>query len=119
MKKTTAGKGNFVRRKTDFLWMLVILAGMIAAGEYFFPERSTPEDLVAFRNLYDVFNLEEKYGAPAKWLAWWLITMFSMNGITWTMFLYFRKVDPANTNLKHFWAQAKVILINFAQLPIL
>ncbi len=119
MKKTTAGKGNFVRRKTDFLWMLVILAGMIAAGEYYFPERSTPEDLVAFRNLYDVFNLEEKYGAPAKWLAWWFITMVSMNGITWLMFLYFMKVDPANTNIKHFWAQAKVILINFAQLPIL
>jgi hypothetical protein len=42
--KTAPARGNFVRRKTDYLWMLVILAGMIAAGEYFFPERSTIED---------------------------------------------------------------------------
>jgi hypothetical protein len=99
--------------------MLVILGVMIYAGEYFFPERSTPEDLVAFRNLYDVFNLEEKYGAPAKWIAWWFITMVSMNSITWAMFYYFMKADPENTSMKHFWDQAKVILINFAQLPLL
>jgi hypothetical protein len=55
MKTSDPRKGNFVRRKTDYLWMLVILVIMIAAGEYFFPERSTPQDMVAFRKLYDVF----------------------------------------------------------------
>ncbi len=101
--KTPAAKGNFVRRKTDYLWMLVILGGMIAAGEYFFPERSKPEDLVAFRNLYDVFGVEEKYGPVAKWVLWWLITSISMNSITWVMFLYFLKKDPANTSKVHLW----------------
>ena len=42
--KQPAAKSNFVRRKTDYLWMLVILGGMIYAGEIFFPERSTIED---------------------------------------------------------------------------
>ena len=103
MKTPQAKKGNFVRRKTDFLWMLVILAFMIAAGEYFFPERSTPEDLVAFRNLYDVFKVEEKYGAVVKWGLWWFITCISMNAITWVMFLYFLKKDPMNTPKTHLW----------------
>lgn len=33
--------------------MLTILSGMIAFGEYYFPERSTPEDMKEFRVLYD------------------------------------------------------------------
>lgn len=103
MKTPAVAKGNFIRRKTDYLWMLVILAGMILAGEHFFPKRSSPEEMVAFRNLYDVFNLEEKYGAPAKWLAWWMITMVSMNSITWVMFLYFMRASPETTSKKHLW----------------
>ena len=111
--KTPGSRSNFVRKKTDFLWMLVILGGMIAAGEHFFPNRSTPEDLVQFRKLYDIFGIEEKYGSVAKWVVWWLITSISMNSITWLMFLYFLKKDPANTPTTHLWDQAKVILLNF------
>jgi len=95
--------GNFRRKKTDFLWMLAILGLMITLGEYFFPKRSSPEDLIAFKNLYDPLQIEVKHGSVAKWVLWWFITMLSMNSITWSMFLYFLKVDPANTSKKHLW----------------
>ncbi len=35
--------GNFVRRKTDYLWMLVILGGMATAAQHFFPQRCVLE----------------------------------------------------------------------------
>jgi hypothetical protein len=98
--------------------MLVILGGMIYAGEYFYPERSTPEDLEKFKFYYDFFGLEEKVGTWAKWALWWLITSIAMNGITWAMLLYFLQKDPLRTPKTHLWNQAKVILTNFALLPI-
>ena len=117
-KAAPTTRSNFVRRKTDYLWMLVILGVMIYAGEYFFPERSTVEDREQFKFFYDVMGLEEKYGFWAKWIMWWFITVISMNGITWIMFMYFRKADPLRTPMIHFWDQAKVILTNFLLLPI-
>ena len=50
---------------------------------------------------------------------WWVITVVSMNLITWIMYFYFLKADPLRTSKVHFWDQTKVILLNFLQLPIL
>ena len=111
--KTPTARSNFVRRKTDYLWMLVILGIMIYAGEYFFPERSSLEDREAFKFYYDILGLEAKYGSWAKWIAWWMITAISMNAISWAMFLYFIKSDPLRTPTTFLWEQSKVILLNF------
>ena len=101
--KQAAGRSNFVRRKTDYLWMIVILGAMIYVGEILYPERSTIEDREQFKFFYDVFNLEERVGTWAKWAMWWLITVLSMNGITWVMYFYFLKKDPLRTPKTHFW----------------
>lgn len=98
--------------------MLIILGGMIYVGEIFYPERTKPEDLEYFRFFYDVLGLEDKVGTWAKWLVWWFITSITMNAITWAMYWYFLKSDPLRTPKTHFWDQAKVILTNFALLPI-
>ncbi len=36
-EKSALSDGNMVRRKSDYLWMLVILGGMAAAAQHFFP----------------------------------------------------------------------------------
>ena len=84
--------------------MLSILSAMIACGEYFFPRRSSPEELEQFKVIYDPLQLEKSKGTWAKWGFWWFITVLAMNAITWTMFLIFRRLNPEKMPMTHFRA---------------
>ena len=102
-----------IKKSNHNIIMLSILSAMIAAGEYYFPRRSTPEDMAAFRVIYDPILLEKSTGTWAKWAFWWIITVFTMNALSWSLFLLFRYLNPEKMPMTHFWAQAPVILINF------
>ena len=41
------------QKSSDYFAMLAILSVMIAAGEYYFPRRSSPDEMKVFKNLYD------------------------------------------------------------------
>lgn len=55
-EKSALSDGNMVRRKSDYLWMLVILGGMATAAQHFFPQRCVLEHDGALASL---FSLQE------------------------------------------------------------
>lgn len=75
--KTT--KKNYQRKRTDYIWLYNFLLFYIAVGEWFWPQRSSPQDRAYILASCNPLGFTSGY---AIWGFWFAVTVSSLYGFT-------------------------------------
>ena len=86
---------NFIRKKTDYLWIAAFFGVLVYAAETFFPERSNEADLAFLSEATNPFGLESTWAIWSTWTATSVFAMFSMTAGLW---FYMRWAELATTS---------------------
>ena len=98
------------RKRRDYCWLAFFFFVLVGAAEYFFPARSSPDDMAFILKSCNPLGLK---GSIEMWLVWTLITIASLYLLTGILWLTMRWIDPVATPTTHFYSQSKAAGLNF------
>ena len=99
---------NFSRERQDYYWIAAFYAVLLVFGQWFYPQRTTPEQADAIYNLVNPIGFDDPLFVYVSYWVLGTVTLSGLTAIIWRLIKYY---DP-NICTKHFDEQMKVVTVN-------
>lgn len=108
MSESKKSRKNLKRNTSDYAWIVAMFGGLALVGEKVWKERSSPEDLAAMHNAFNLLQFSQWY---APYVCFFLATGTVLCGLTLGLWKLMIHLKPT-TSTKHLPEQLKVIVFN-------